>query len=135
MFDFSKVRFERAAVAVPEFAALLSGHSANGHEPEVVVRELTADEKRDVIRSTIQKGEYIYYDTALVVYYGAVTGELEAPGKGEPLFRSVQQVRDLPGPFDRPLLRLANEILTLSALAEREAGTGENTELELEKKG
>lgn len=135
MFDFNMVRFQRAAVAVPEFVDFVTGDPVNGHIPEVVVRELTADEKHDVARSTDQKGEIAYFDTALVVFYGAVAGELEDPGKGKPLFSSLAQVQDLPGKaYGRALIRLANEILYLSGLAERDAA-GESTELERQKKG
>jgi len=135
MFDFDRVRFQRAGVAVPEFVDLLDEHPQNGYVPEIVVRELTADEKRDIVRTTVVKGEYAYYDTALIVYCGAVQGDdLENPSKGEKLFKSVNQVRDLPSAYDTTLLRLANEILALSGLAQRDAAETENTELELEKK-
>lgn len=135
MFDFSKVRFQRAAVSVPEFVDLLTEESANGHVPEIVVRELTADEKADASRMTVVKGEEAWFDTGLVVYYGAVTGELEETGKGKRLFKSVNQVRDLSSGYSRALVRLANEILYLSGLTSRDADTAENTELEREKKG
>lgn len=131
LFDFSKVTFERAAVHVPEFKPLLK--DGEDQAPEIVVRELTSDEKRDVIRSTLVRGEYAYYDMALVVYYGAVQGELEDAGKGQRLFKSVDQIRDLTGDFDPAIMRLANQVLELSGLKVRE--DNENTELELEKKG
>lgn len=133
MFDFTKVTFERAAVHVPEFEPFMK--DGENRAPEVVVRELTADERRDVVRSTIVRGEYAFYDMALVVYYGAVQGELEDTDKGKRLFRSLDQVRDLPGDFDPAILRLANQVLELSGLKDKESEDSEKTELELEKKG
>jgi len=130
MFDFSRLVFRRAAVHVPEFAPLLKDGAQQA--PEVVVRELTADERRDVVRSTIVRGEFAYYDMALVVYLGAVQGDLDDADKGKRLFRSVDQVRDLPGSYDAAILRLANEVLELSGLKERVET--ESTPLELEKK-
>lgn len=139
MYDLTRVKFERAAVHVPEFAAL-QDEEHQDQEPEVVVRELTADEKRDVARSTIVRNRLAFYDTALVVFYGAVAGGLEETDKGKRLFPKLQELRDLPSEFDDALVRLANGILELSGLKERTPapnGSGseaELTDLELEKK-
>lgn len=137
MFDWTKldVQFQRASVPVPEFAAVI-----DGERPEMVVRQLTADEKRDVLRAATTRGEYLYYDQALLAFYGTVTGDVDEPGMGKRAFKSADFLRNLPERYGPAVIRLANKVMELSGMVRAvsaETGadeSGEATPLEQEKK-
>lgn len=139
MFDWSllDVQYQRAAVPVPEFASAFVGEADK--TPEIVVRQLTAEERREVLRSSKTIGDYLYYDQALLAYYGSVTGDVDEPGVGRRMFKSPDFLRNLPDDYEPAILRLARRTMELSGMApavstetEEEA---EGTGLEQEKKG
>ncbi len=135
MFDWSKldVQFQRASVEVPEFAAVIEGP-----RPELVCRQLTADEKRDVLRAATARGEYLYYDQALLAFYGTVTGDVDEPGMGKRAFKSADFLRNLPERYGPAVVRLANKVMELSGMLKpvsTETDSDEQTALEQEKKG
>ncbi len=131
MFDWEKldVRFLRASVAVPEFDTsppAPSSDSGEGDKPpfEMVVRELTADEKRDLSRGAQRAGEYLFYDIAQAAYFGSVTGDVDETGIGTRAFPSAEFLRRLPANrYGDAIGRLANETLMLSGMIKR-AGAG-----------
>lgn len=131
MFDLSKlnIQFERVAVEVPEFSAAFTDG-----RPEMVVRQLTADEKREVLRAVNIRGQFVYYDQALLAFYGTVTGDVDETGLGKRVFKSPDFLRELPETYNPAILRLANAVMGLSGMLPK-AEADETTPLEQEKKG
>lgn len=112
------VEFARALVRVPALGKTKPGEKA----PRLLVRELTADERRRVVRDADIRPTAIYFDIALVVFLGTVQGDsVESPEIGDPYFPDLEFIRNLPGGVETDLARLCNEILTLSGF---DLGTG-----------
>lgn len=133
-FSLLDVQFQRASVPVLEFSAAFK----DGERPEMVVRQLTADEKRSVLREATTRGEYLYYDQALLAFYGTVTGDVDESGMGKRAFKSADFLRNLPERYGPAVVRLANKVMELSGMLKpvsTETDPDEQTALEQEKKG
>lgn len=110
MSEFDEVEYLREEVEVPEFAP---------KREKIVVREITALERKELIGASRVSGQTITYDLHLVAHYGATVEGLDETGLGTRLFESVEKVRSLPGRYEAGIARMGLAILWLSGIAGR----------------
>ncbi len=113
--------YRRERVPAPELS------SDNGADPYLVVRELTAEERREVAREASIKGQFVYYDLGKVAYFATLTDDIDDIGIGEKYFPSLNFIRNVPSRYDPLILRLANAAMVLSGLKDpdKESDSGE----------
>jgi len=108
--DISKLAttFKREAVPVPEF---------DPGEPEAAtlyVRNLTASERRAIIRGGQAKADVFVFDIYQLAYLGTVTDN--GTGIGERTFPSATFLENLPAEYETAVIRLAQATLRISGL-------------------